>query len=77
MMLVLAFLAIFVLVGLILLPMVAVVGVVALAATFILPLAVLVYSMIAAVESYNGHNYSYPWIGDWVDDQLYQPSDPR
>jgi hypothetical protein len=31
----------------------------------------LVYGMIAAAQSWGGHNYSYPWIGDWVDDQLY------
>ncbi|HLA45173.1 MAG TPA: DUF4870 domain-containing protein [Aggregatilineales bacterium] len=69
--LVVSFLLIFVLVGLILFPVVIVTGVLALAATFIIPLGMLVYSMIAAVESWNGHNYSYPWIGDWVDDQLF------
>jgi uncharacterized Tic20 family protein len=46
-------------------------GPIALAATFALPLGMLVYGMIAAAQSWGGHNYSYPWIGDWVDDQLY------
>jgi uncharacterized Tic20 family protein len=46
-------------------------GPIALAATFGLPLAMVVYGMIAAAQSWGGHNYSYPWIGDWVDDQLY------
>lgn len=64
-------LLILVLIGLILLPLVLLAGVFALAATFLLPLGLLVYGIIAAVEAWNGHNYSYPWIGDWVDDQLY------
>ena len=46
-------------------------GILALAATFGLPLGMVVYGMIAAAESWSGHTYSYPWIGDWVDDQLY------
>lgn len=70
-MLVVSFLLIFVLVGILLFPVVLIAGILALGATTILPLGMLVYSMIAAVESFHGKNYSYPWIGDWVDDQLH------
>lgn len=69
--LVISALLMIVLVGFILLPIVALGGLVVVAATFLLPFGGLVYGMIAAVEAYHGTNYSYPWIGDWVDDQLY------
>lgn len=46
-------------------------GLIVIGATFLLPLAMLVYGMIGAVEAWNGHYYSYPWVGDWVDDQIY------
>lgn len=39
-------------------------------ATFILPLGMVVYGIIAAFATNNGRNYRYPWIADWVDDQL-------
>jgi hypothetical protein len=72
MLLVISAILIIVLVGLILFPLVLIAGLVALAATFILPLGLLIYSMIAAVQAWNGNTYSYPWIGDWVDDQLFE-----
>lgn len=68
-------LLILVVIGIVLLPLVIVGGLIALAATLILPFGALIYSIIAAVEGFNGHNYSYPWIGDWVDDQLYDKID--
>jgi len=69
--LIVAAILILILVGIILLPLVAVAGLLALSATLLLPLATLVYNVIAAMQAWNGHNYSYPWLGDWVDDQLY------
>jgi hypothetical protein len=70
--LVISAILVIVLVGLILFPLVFIAGLVALAATFILPLGLLIYSMIAAVQAWNGNTYCYPWIGDWVDDQLFE-----
>lgn len=60
-----------VLVGFVLLPLVLLVGVLAIFAVLMIPLALLIYAMIASVEAWNTNNYSYPWLGDWVDDQLY------
>lgn len=37
---------------------------------FILPLGMVVYSMIAADAAYKGRTYRYPYIADWLDDQL-------
>lgn len=37
---------------------------------FVLPLGMVVYSMIAADAAYKGRNYRYPYIADWLDDQL-------
>lgn len=39
-------------------------------ATLILPLGMLVYGIIAAFATQRGRNFRYPWIADWVDDQL-------
>ncbi len=60
-----------ILIGIPFLIMTAIVGLLVIAASFIIPLALIVYSMIATIEGLNGHYYSYPWIGDWVDDQIY------
>jgi uncharacterized Tic20 family protein len=65
-------LLILVIIGIVLLPLVILVGVVALAATLALPLAVLVYSMIGASQAWGREFFSYPWLGDWVDGQIYQ-----
>ncbi len=37
---------------------------------FVLPLGMVVYSMIAADAAYKGRIYRYPYIADWLDDQL-------
>lgn len=39
-------------------------------ATFVLPLGMVVYGVIAAFATRSGRNYRYPWVADWVDDQL-------
>lgn len=59
------------LVGIVLLPMVIVAWVIALAATLLIPLAALIYGMIGAVDAFEGHYFKYPWIGDWVDNHMY------
>jgi uncharacterized Tic20 family protein len=38
--------------------------------SFALPIAMVVYSMIAADAAYKGRNYRYPYVADWLDDQL-------
>lgn len=37
---------------------------------FALIIGMLLYGMIAAFAAWNGKNYRYPYIADWVDDQL-------
>ncbi|NDJ86354.1 MAG: DUF4870 domain-containing protein, partial [Chloroflexi bacterium] len=34
------------------------------------PFVMLIYSMIAANAAWGGRNYRYPYVADWVDDQL-------
>lgn len=36
---------------------------------FVLP----VYSLSAAFATFNGRNFRYPWVADWVDDQVKNP----
>lgn len=69
--LVISGLLIVVLVGIVLFPLVLLGGLLGLFATFLLPLAMLIYSMIASMQAWNGQAYSYPWIGNWVDEQVY------
>ena len=35
-----------------------------------LPLAMLVFSIIGAINTYNGNDYRYPIIADWIDQQF-------
>jgi len=35
-----------------------------------MPFAMLLFGTIAAVQTYNGHDYRYPYIAHWVDSQL-------
>lgn len=69
---VISILLIVVLIGIPLLLVVTLGGLIALGLTLLLPFGTLVYSMIAAVEAWNGKSYAYPWLGDWVDDQIYE-----
>ena len=39
-------------------------------ASFALPLGMVIYSIIAAIETWNGHDYRYPYIAKWVERQL-------
>ncbi len=42
----------------------------ALVASFALPVGMVIYSIIAAIETWNGHDYRYPYISRWVERQL-------
>ncbi|GEM_PF-338042 len=67
---VIAILALVVLVGFVLVPLWGIVGVALLLVTLIMPIAALLYGTLAAVETYNGRDYHYPYIARWVDRQL-------
>lgn len=67
---IIAVLAIFVLAGLILVPVWALVGVVFLIVVLIAPFSALFLGTMAAIETFNGRPYRYPWIGRWIDQQL-------
>jgi hypothetical protein len=51
-----------------------IVAVIALPLSLALPFATVLYSLMAAVEAWNGRPYSYPWIGPWVEKQLNKPA---
>ncbi len=68
--LVIALLAMVILIGFVLVPVWGIVGVALLAATIGLPIAMVFYSTVAAIETYNGRDYRYPFIARWVDRQL-------
>lgn len=57
------------LVGLLLVPF-------ALAATLalvVLPFAAAIYSLVAAYQTYNGRDYRYPSVGNWLAKQMHTP----
>ena len=59
------------LIGILLVPFVALAIVLFIVATFVLPLGMVVYGTIAAWETYQGKWYRYPWIADWIDRQMH------
>lgn len=67
---VIALMAVVILVGFILVPLWGVVGVVLAVLILGMPIATLLYGTIAAIETYNGRDYRYPFIARWVDRQL-------
>lgn len=67
---VIALLAIVVLAGLVLVPLWGLLGVILLLVVGLMPLAALLFGTIAAVETYNGRDYRYPFISRWIDRQL-------
>jgi uncharacterized Tic20 family protein len=67
---VIALLAVVILVGFILVPFWGLVGVVLLGVITIMPLAMIFFGTYAAIETYNGRDYRYPFIARWVDRQL-------
>ena len=67
---IIALLAIFVLAGIILVPLWAIVGMVLALVIFTAPIAALLLATIAAYQTYNRHDYRYPFISRWIDRQL-------
>lgn len=68
--LVIALLLMLVLIGFVLAPLWVVVGILLLLGVFLMPFAMLLFGTIAAIQTYNGHDYRYPYIARWVDRQL-------
>lgn len=69
--LIVAALLILVLVGIVLLPLVILAGIVFYVLSLALPLGMVIYSVIAAVETHAGRNYRIPYISRWVESQMY------
>lgn len=69
--LIISIVLILILIGIPLTILVAIAGLIAIPATLFLPFMTLIYGMIATVEAWRGEAYRYPWIGEWVDEQLY------
>jgi uncharacterized Tic20 family protein len=67
---VIAVLALVVLVGFVLIPVWALVGIALALVVLVLPLAMALYATLATIETYNGRDYRYPVIAKWVDRQL-------
>jgi uncharacterized Tic20 family protein len=65
-----ALLLMLVLIGFVLAPVWALVGMLGLVIVFLMPFAMLLFGTIAAVQTYNGRDYRYPYIARWVDRQL-------
>ncbi len=67
---VIALLAVVVLVGFILVPFWGLVGILLLGMDVSLPIAMIFFGTYAAIETYNGRDFRYPFIARWVDRQL-------
>lgn len=67
---VIALLAIFVLAGIVLVPLWGIVGIMLALVVFLAPLGALLLGTIAAFQTYNRHDYRYPFISRWIDRQL-------
>jgi uncharacterized Tic20 family protein len=67
---IISLLAVFVLAGIVLVPLWAIVGIALALVVFFTPLAALLFGTIATVETYNRRDYRYPFIARWVDRQL-------
>lgn len=67
---IIALLSMAVIVGFVLVPVWVLIGVALLMIVLLLPLAMVLFGTIAAVATYNGGDYQYPFIARWVDRQL-------
>jgi uncharacterized protein len=67
---VIALLAVFVLIGAVLVPLWGVVGIVLTLVVLLMPLLMILFGTIAAIETYQGRDYRYPYVAQWVDRQL-------
>jgi hypothetical protein len=61
-----------VLIGLCLMPFALLVTLLLVAGVLLLPVAQLVYGLYAAYEVYQGHDFRYRWVADWIDQQDWQ-----
>jgi uncharacterized Tic20 family protein len=68
--LVIGMIAMIVLIGFVLVPVWALVGVVAGALISLLPLAMVMFATIGAIETYRGRDYRYPVISAWIERQI-------
>jgi len=68
--LIVSIILIIVAVGIVLVPLVALTWVVFLVASLLLPLGMVIYGVIASVETWAGHNYRIPYIARWVESQM-------
>ncbi|MFQ3565612.1 MAG: DUF4870 domain-containing protein [Aggregatilineales bacterium] len=67
---VIALLAMVILIGFILVPVWGIVGIVLAIFVLLLPVAMVLFGTIAAIETMSGRDYRYPLIARWVDRQL-------
>jgi uncharacterized Tic20 family protein len=67
---VIALLAMVILVGFILAPVWALVGLALMVVVAVMPIAMLLFGTMGAIETYNGRDYRYPYIARWVDRQM-------
>lgn len=67
---VIALLSLIILIGFILVPLWGLVGFVLVLAVLLLPVAMILFGTIAAIETYNGRDYRYPAIANWIDRQM-------
>jgi uncharacterized Tic20 family protein len=61
-----------ILIGLCLMPFALLVTLLLIAGVLLLPVVQLVYGLYAAYEVYNGRDFRYRWVSDWVDQQGWQ-----
>ena len=61
-----------VIIGLCLMPFALLVTLLFVAAVLVLPIVQLVYGLYAAYETYQGRDFRYRWVADWVDQQGWQ-----
>lgn len=60
-----------VLIGFVLAPILLLLLPVFILASLALPLGMVIYSVIALVETHSGNDYRFPYIGRWVDNQMH------
>lgn len=59
-----------VLVGVVVLPLWIIVGALLLSALGVIPLIGLIYATLASYQIYQGQDYRYPYLANWVDSQI-------
>lgn len=68
--LVIALVAMVILIGFVLVPLWGLVGIALLLIVIGLPFVMLFFGIVAAIQTYNGQDFRYPFIARWVDRQL-------